>query len=213
MNDKKRGIIKFGDLTDEQLDMLKEIANIGAGHAATALFQLIGQRINLEVPKVRVLPLSDVPEALGGAEKLVIGLYLRIFGDATGNILIMFPIESASVLLKMLLGDKKYDTIAILNDVEISALKELGNILSASYLNAIARFINKVFIPSVPGLSYDMAGAIVDCILIELGKVDNMTLLMETNFSSHQGNMRGHFFLLPDHNSLELFIDSEKWKR
>jgi len=113
----------------------------------------------------------------------------------------------------MLLGDKKYDTIAILNDVEISALKELGNILSASYLNAIARFINKVFIPSVPGLSYDMAGAIVDCILIELGKVDNMTLLMETNFSSHQGNMRGHFFLLPDHNSLELFIDSEKWKR
>ena len=188
MNEEKREVIKFSDLTEEQLDLLKEIANIGAGHAATALFQLIGERIELEVPKVRVLALSEVPGALGGPEKLVIGLYLKIFGDATGNILIMFPIESASVLLKMLLGDKKYEFLAILNDIEISALKELGNILSASYLN-------------------------VDCILIELGKVDNMTLLMETNFLSHQGNMKGHFFLLPDHNSLELFINSEKWKR
>ncbi len=213
MIEEKKDIIKFGELSEEQLDMLKEIANIGAGHAATALFQLIGEKIDLEVPKVKVIPLSEVPEALGGAEKLVIGLYLKIFGDATGNILIMFPVESASILLKMLLGNKKYDSLAILNDVEISALKELGNILSASYLNAIARFINKVFIPSVPELSCDMAGAIVDCILIELGRIDNMTLLMETNFSSFQGNMKGHFFLLPDHNSLDLFISSEKWKR
>lgn len=183
MNDNmKKNSQAFEDLTDEQLDMLKEISNIGAGHATTALYQMIGQRINLEVPTVKLVLLSDVPEAIGGAEKLVIGLFLKIYGDATGNILILFPVESASVLLKMLLGGAKYDSITILNDTEISALKELGNILSASYLNAIARLFNITLIPSVPGLSYDMTGAVIDYILIELGKIGNVALLIETNF-------------------------------
>ncbi|OGF64979.1 MAG: CheY-P-specific phosphatase CheC [Candidatus Fischerbacteria bacterium RBG_13_37_8] len=202
--------LSFEKLSEKQVDVLKEIANIGAGHATTALFQMIGHRIDLQVPRVTVLPLSAVPDALGGPEKLVIGLFLKIYGDATGNILIMFPVESASLLLKMLLGDSKYDALALLDESEISALKELGNILSASYLNAIARFLNIMLIPSVPGFSCDMAGAVVDYILIELGKVANVALLMETNFTSLQGNMNGHFFLLPDYNSLEIFLRSAK---
>lgn len=211
MNDNmKMNYQAFEDLTDEQLDMLKEISNIGAGHATTALYQMIGQRIKLEVPKVKLVNLSDVPEAIGGAEKLVIGLFLKIYGDATGNILILFPVESASVLLNMLLGDAKYNSITILNETEISALKELGNILSASYLNAIARLFNITLIPSVPGFSYDMTGAVIDYILIELGRIGNVALLIETNFSSLQGNLKGHFFLLPDPDSLKIFLQVRK---
>ncbi len=196
----------FENLSFKQLDLLKELATIGAGHATTALYQMIGHKIYLEVPRVNVIPISEVPDAIGGAERLVMGLFLKIYGDATGSILILFPIESASSLLCMLLGDKKYDSLAILNEREISALKELGNILSASYLNAIARLLNIVIIPSVPGFSCDMAGAVIDYILIELGKIGNVALLIETLFSSAESNIKGHFFLLPDPSSMKVFL-------
>jgi chemotaxis protein CheC len=194
------------ELTARQIDMLAEISNIGAGHAATALSQLLDRKILLHVPSVKVIPISEVPDVVGGPERLVVGLFFRIFGQAKGNILILFPKESALALVADLLNREPSGS-PILQDMESSALKEVGNILAASYLNAISQMLKMVLIPSVPGLAYDMAGAVLDYILIELSQEGETALLIETEFVS-ESRIKGHFFLLPDPESLRLILNA-----
>jgi chemotaxis protein CheC len=197
----------FRDLTDIQLDALKEVSNIGMGHAATALSQMIGQRIDLKVPRVSVTAISDVPERLGGAETLMVGVTLQILGDARGSIMLLFPQESAHRLLCCLL--QREERTLVMNELNVSALKEVGNILASAYLCAIGNLLHKTLIPSVPLLSYDMAGAVVDYVLIDLSQTGDLALMVETDFSGDdQSNqqIKGHFFLMPDPRTLEIFL-------
>lgn len=197
----------FRDLTDIQLDALKEVSNIGMGHAATALSQMIGQRVNLRVPRVSVTEISSVPEHLGGAETLMVGVTLQILGDARGSIMLLFPQESAHRLLGCLL--QREERTLVMNELNVSALKEVGNILASAYLSAIGNLLHKTLIPSVPLLSYDMAGAVVDYVLIDLSQTGNLALMVETDFSgdaSCSNQIKGHFFLMPDPQTLEIFL-------
>ena len=199
----------FRELNNVQLDALKEISNIGMGHAATALSQMIGQTVSLRVPHVTVTEISQVPEYLGGAEKLMVGITLQILGDARGSIMLLFPQESANRLLCSLLGHGEKSLI--MNDVNASALKEVGNILASAYLNALGNLLNKTLIPSVPLLAYDMAGAVVDYVLIELSQTSDLALMVETDFAGEPGQdlaIKGHFFLLPDPATLEIFLNA-----
>lgn len=190
-------------INEIQLDLLREVSNIGSGHATTALSQLLGRRILLNVPRVQVLPISDVPDVVGGPETPVAGLYFRIFGQAGGSILILLPQHSAMSLVRTIL---KQETMgSTLRELEESALKEIGNILAGSYLNAIGQMLNMVLIPSVPGLAIDMAGAVMDTILIELSRYGDTALLIETEFIS-DNKITGHFFLLPDPESLNVIL-------
>jgi chemotaxis protein CheC len=192
-------------LSEKQLDLLKEVSNIGSGHAATALSQLLHRKIMLEVPRVQILPIADVPDVVGGPEQLVAGLFFRIYGQAKGNILIIFPRESALTLIHDLLK-KKSDAHPVFLEMEASALKEVGNILAGAYLNAISQLMQMVLIPSVPGLAFDMAGAVLDSVLIELGQDGETALLVETEFIS-DSKITGHFFLLPDPESMRLLLE------
>jgi chemotaxis protein CheC len=197
----------FRDLTDIQLDALKEVSNIGMGHAATALSQMIGQRIDLKVPRVSVTAISDVPERLGGAETLMVGVTLQILGDARGSIMLLFPQESAHRLLGCLL--KREERTLVMNELNVSALKEVGNILASAYLSAVGSLMHKTLIPSVPLLSYDMAGAVVDYVLIELSQGGDYALMVETDFSGEiaaSDQIRGHFFMMPDPQTLSIFL-------
>jgi chemotaxis protein CheC len=199
--------MSFRDLTDLQLDALKELSSIGMGHAATALSQMIGQRINLRVPGVSVTEISAVPERLGGAESLMVGITLQILGEARGSIMLLFPQESAPRLLCCLL--QREERTLVMNELNVSALKEVGNILASAYLCAIGNFLNKTLIPSIPLLSYDMAGAVVDYVLIDLSETGDLALMVETDFSTDdQGNrqIKGHFFMMPDPRTLEMFL-------
>ncbi|MHB8709871.1 MAG: chemotaxis protein CheC [Desulfuromonadales bacterium] len=197
----------FRDLNDVQLDALKEISSIGMGHAATALSQMIGQRINLRVPRVSVTEISAVPDYLGGAETLMVGVTLQILGDARGSIMLLFPQESAHHLLRCLL--QREERTLVMSELNVSALKEVGNILASAYLSAIGNLLHKTLIPSVPLLSYDMAGAVVDYVLIELSQGGNLALMVETDFSGDAGcsdQIKGHFFLMPDPQTLAIFL-------
>ncbi|ANA41343.1 MULTISPECIES: chemotaxis protein CheC [Geobacter] len=199
--------MKFDALTEEHLDALKEVSNIGVAHAATALSQLIGKGITLQVPKVHLLKITEVPEAFGGAERIVVGIYLQMLGDARGNILIVLPRESALKLLSRLLPREKSEG-SLLTELEISALKEVGNILASAYLNALGALMRKTLIPSVPVLSFDMAGAVIDYVLIELGEVGDLALMVETEFFGEEEKIGGQFFLLPDPESLRIILDA-----
>jgi len=199
----------FSDLNNVQLDTLKEISNIGMGHAATALSQMIGQTVRLTVPSVTITEISKVPDYLGGAEKMMVGITLQILGDARGSIMLLFPQESARRLLCSLLG--KQDDKLIMNEVNVSTLKEVGNILASAYLSALGNMLKKTLIPSVPMLAYDMAGAVVDYVLIDLSKTGDLAMMVETDFSGEPGQgipVKGHFFLLPDPSTLDIFLNA-----
>ena len=199
----------FQDLDHIQLDTLREISNIGMGHAATAPSQMVGQTIHLKVPNVTITEISKVPEFIGGAEKMMVGITLQILGDARGSILLLFPQESAHRLLNCLLGARAQ--ALIMNEVNSSTLKEVGNILASAYLSALGNMMKKTLIPSVPMLAYDMAGAVVDYVLIDLSKTGDYAMMVETDFSGSpaaEDLIRGHFFLLPDPTTLNIFLDA-----
>lgn len=199
----------FRHLNNVQLDALREISNIGMGHAATALSQMIGQAVYLRVPHVTVMEISRVPEHLGGAEKLMVGITLQILGDARGSIMLLFPQESAHRLLCSLLGREEKGLV--LTEINVSALKEVGNILASAYLSALGNLLHKTLIPSVPLLAYDMAGAVVDYVLIELSQNGDLALMVETDFygtADQDACIKGHFFLLPDPATLDIFLNA-----
>ena len=195
----------LNDLNKLHIDVLGEIGNIGAGNAATALAKMLNKKVDMAVPKVRILEFKDVSETLGGAETIVVGILLRVTGDLTGFIMFMLEHGAAQKLVNILMSDfaKAEDE---LNEIGISALKEVGNILAGSYISALSTLTNLTIIPSVPDLAIDMAGAILSVPAIEFGKVGDTVLYIETEFTETNTKVAGDFFLVPDVESYDILL-------
>jgi chemotaxis protein CheC len=204
-------MIKFEELSNSQLDILKEIGNIGAGHAATALSQILLEKIRMTVPAVSILPLTKASEVLGGVEQPVVGIYMRVFGDAPGKIIFLFTQAEALTLIENVAG-AKHSSPETFGDYEISALKEIGNIMTGAYLYAMTNLTGLDYFSSVPAFACDMAGAILNTVLLDLGLMGDYALLIETQFSLTHRKINGHFFLIPDPDSLELVLNTLKIK-
>ena len=197
----------FQELSHMQMDALKEIGNIGAGNAATALAQMINSKIDMNVPRVNILEFDKVPELLGGADVFVVGIYLTVLGSAPASLLFILPVEHACRLVDMMMGQPAGHTKPQeMSDMEYSAMMELGNIISATYLNALAMFTQLTLAPSVPALGMDMAGAILDAILAQFGEVADHVLVLETQFKKDSEDVVGHFFMLPEPGSLDTIL-------
>jgi chemotaxis protein CheC len=197
--------ISFGELNNMQLDVLKEIGNIGAGNAVTSLAKMIDKRVDMAVPKARILGFDKVSQILGGEEMLVVGILLSVSGDITGSIMFILDVNAARKLVNILFGNKETTSIEF-DELELSALKEIGNILTASYLSALAGLTNLRIMPSVPELAIDMAGAILSVPAIEFGKVGDSVLYIETEFSEGITKVFGDFLLIPDVDSYEVLL-------
>lgn len=197
----------YDQLSGMQLDALKEIGNIGSGNAATALAQMINSRIDMSVPNVKILPFDEVPDLIGGSDMHVVGIYLNVFGIAPASILFILPVTQARMLINMMLGEPAdADRNEEFNDLQISAMMELGNILSATYLNALSMFTQITYIPSVPALGIDMAGALLNAILAQFGEIADHVLVLETDFKKQGQDVMGYFFLLPEPGSLNTIL-------
>lgn len=182
-----------------------EISNVGVGNAATALSQMLNTSVEIRVPSVKLLEISDVPDHLGGDDKAVLGMFLKMLGDAKGNMLLIYPIESAERMVSLLLQqDIKGEEL--FSELSLSALKEVGNILASTYLSALGTMLNINLICSTPSISYDMAGAIIDYTLIELCSAEDKALVVETEFFLRGDEVKGNFFLIPDPGSLEVIL-------
>lgn len=195
-------------ITSLHLDVLKEIGNIGAAHAATALSNLLGKKIDMRVPKVEMVSFNDMMELAGGSENVVVGIYLRIEGDAEGSMFFILPIEQANRFIRRLIYDDSFDfKKRPVSELGLSAMQEMGNILSGSYLSALSDFTNLKIYPTVPGLSVDMFGAIISIGLIELSHVSDNVIVINTSIfedgAVDHETVRGHFFLLPDPDSFD----------
>ena len=193
------------NLSPIQLDALREIGNVGAGNSATALSQIINKRIDMNVPKVALVPIESVPDLVGGPDTIVVGVFLRVYGKAPGNILFLLPQKSAFYLVDTLMG-REHGTTKKLDFMDESALMEIGNILSGAYLNAFFNFTHISMLPSIPALAMDMAGAILNVILVQLGQMGDQALVIETEFLAEDDGINGHFFLVPDPGSLGILI-------
>lgn len=193
------------ELNNLQLDVLREIGNIGAGNAATALAKMLNKKVDMDVPKIKVLEFKDVNEVLGGAEKLVVGILLKVTGDLTGNIMFILDYEAAHILVNMLMG-KPITEFGDFDELDMSALKEIGNILAGSYLSALSALSNLTILPSVPDIAIDMAGAILSVPAIEFGKEGDTVLYIETEFSEGSTRVVGDFFLVPDVESYDVLL-------
>ena len=194
----------FEKLNSGEIDVLKEVSNIGAGHAATALSQLIGRRINLEVPEVVLEDICKVAGIAGSADALVAGLYFQILGDSRGTIFMIFPAASARAIVSLATGQETLSEFQ--DEMSVSTIKEVGNILSSAFLSAISQLTGLSLIPSVPGFAYDMAGSILDYVLIEISRLADKALVIETAFTEGREEIKGHFFLLPDPHTLDVML-------
>ncbi|WP_216855237.1 chemotaxis protein CheC [Paenibacillus alba] len=182
------------------MDVLKEVGNIGAGHAATALSTLLDKPIDMLVPKVRMLPFEEICESVGGAETVVLAIFLRVDGDAPGNMFFILDLDAAKNILRDLIGLNIQDQEEY-SELELSALNEIGNILAGSYLSSLADFTNLNMQPTVPALAIDMAGAILSYGLLQFGQMGDQALLIDTKFMEGDNEVQGHFFLIPDPES------------
>lgn len=190
-----------------QMDVLKEVGNIGAGNAATALSQLLNRPIDMGVPTVQMLPFEEVAEKVGGDERIVVTVFLRVEGEAPGNLFFMMTPEAAKMLLNRLAGFELREGLAF-TDMEQSALSEIGNILAGSYLSSLADFTNLSMYPTVPGLAIDMAGAILSYGLLQFGEMGDDALLIDTSFFEGEDQVEGQFFLIPDPPSFAKIFES-----
>ena len=196
----------FGILSEEQIDALKEVGTIGAGHAANALSQLAGKKIMITVPEVKVSSLKKIVKLVGPPENLVAAIYMKLMGDTRGKSLLIFPRQSAfnlvDILMKRSAGQTKF-----LEEIDRSALKEVGNILTGAVLTTLAEFLNISLIPSVPLMAYDMVGAILEALAIEFGEDADYIFCIHTEFTDPSLDIGGSFILVFDRKSLNIIIE------
>jgi len=189
-----------------KMDVLREVGNIGAGHAATALSRLLDKPIDMAVPTVSFVPFELIADRVGGSEEVVVAVFLRVDGDAPGNMFFLMSRDQARRLLEGLAGIEPAESDAY-SELELSALCEIGNILAGSYLSSLADLTRLSLTPSVPSVAVDMAGAILSHGLLQFGTMGDDALLIDTTFLQGRQEAKGHFFFIPDPESFEkLFV-------
>lgn len=197
------------NLNDVHLDVLKEIGNVGAGNAATSLSALIGRPILMDVPKTNIIAFNEVEKILGGVEEEVTGIYLKFYGEISGTMMLVLDKLSTLHLLSFLMGkDRQNPRQFEPGTVEVSALKEVGNILTGSFLTALSEMTGLSIKHTIPAICTDMAGAILSVPLIEFGLQGDRALFIDTNFSEGAMQVAGHLFLIPDIDSYAILLKS-----
>lgn len=190
-----------------QLDGLREVANIGAGHAATALSQLTNRRIMVGVPTVRVLRIEEIADMIGTGETVVAGVAMQMLGDLTGRTVQIFPKVTAEQVTASLIG-RAVDFPEGFGELEQSALKEVGNILGGAYLNALSDFLGLLLLTSVPGLAMDATAAVLKSSFLEFQEDRDYVFVVETvfNMDEIEDELHGHFLLVPDEASIDVLL-------
>ena len=193
---------KYEDLNDMQIDVLREVGNIGSGNAATALSSMVGKMIDIEVPKVAVLDFNDAINAVGGPEKVIAGILIRINGDIEGMIMFLFEENLIGLIEKTFFGEAPKDIFS-LSEAENSALNEMGNIMAGSYVNAIAQLAGMTIDIEVPVMTVDMLGAIMSVPAIEMGEMSDKLLFIDNNMIIDKTSIQSKMLLLPTLDSLD----------
>lgn len=202
------GKFTFDNINSMYFDVLKEIGNIGAGNATTAIAQMLNLTINMNVPKVELKAVEDLGSSICPEEDTIVGIFLEVKKDVTGSMMFLMRLDSAHYLVDRLMGGMASDGSGQeFSEMELSAMKEIGNIIAGSYLSAISTMTNLTITPSVPYISVDMAAAILSVPAIQFGQFGDNALMIETEFGDDV-MIDGYFILLPDEDSYDKILGS-----
>ena len=203
------GKFSFDNVNSMYIDILKELGNIGAGNATTAIASMLNLTIDMKVPKVELRAVEDLGGAICPEEETIVGIFLEVQHDISGSMMFLMRLDSAHYLVNRLMGGMGgTDTSAReFSEMELSAMKEIGNIIAGSYLSALSTMTNLVITPSVPYIAVDMAAAILSVPAIQFGQFGDNALLIETEFGDDV-MMEGYFILLPDEDSYDKILKS-----
>lgn len=199
-------------MTDEPdpvlVDGLREMGNIGAAHATTALSALINRDIVVEVPEHLICATQQLPEVLDDPEQLVVGVFLETLGVSKGSILLMFSQDMATSLVDMMLS--RPHAVRELDEMDRDAICEVGNICASAYLNAVAKFCGTTLIPSPPGVAVDMLHAILEYPAALAESDSDHIMVIKTQFIFEGSTFFGFMLYLPDRETVRLL--GEKFK-
>ena len=196
----------IGELSSFQLDVLKEIGNIGAGNAATALAELLADGVSMSVPELTIADANEVVSILGGPENPVVGILLTMSIDVKGIIMLVFEEKFLNTVLRTLLG-KEIESLAAMSELDRSVFMEIGNIMSSTYLNALSMLTGLSIDISTPDLCADMAGAIMSYPASLFGMRGDKVLIIKEDFIG-QERITSHLVMLPDEDSLDIIFKS-----
>ena len=199
--------IDINKIDNMHYDVLKEIGNIGAGNATTALSTMINSKIDMHVPKVALLEFKELADTVGGADNIVVGILITLEGEINGMMMFMMDEKSAYHLVNLLMGNQSSNQTEF-TEMEYSALKEIGNIIAGAYLSSLSTLTGIRIDASIPYMSIDMAGAILSVPAIEFGKVGDKALIIETKFWKDDTDVNGYFILIPTIESYDVILSS-----
>ena len=197
----------YDQVNDMHLDVLREIGNIGAGNATTSLSMMLGKRIDMSPPTVRLTSIPEITHALGGPENMVVGILCSLGGDVEGMMMFVLEQEFAHQIINQLLmrDIKNYDEM---DDMDFSALREIGNIMAGSFSTAISSLTNLSIELDVPGIAIDMAGAIMNVPAVAFGSIGDYALYIEEDIIEGDRYLKSRLLLIPTLDSLNKIMRS-----
>lgn len=198
--------INIDCMDNMHFDVLKELGNIGAGNAITALTQMLNKKLDMKVPVVELVSFEELASIICPEEELVVGIYLMLEEDVSGSMMFMMPEKAAHSLVNRLLNYPMND-IKPFTEMDLSALQEIGNIIAGAYLSALSSLTQMTITSSVPYLSIDMAAAILSVPAIEFGQIGDKALLIKTEFGD-EVMIDGYFILIPELDSYDKILSS-----
>lgn len=197
----------YDDLDNMHIDALREIANIGTGNAATSLASMLQRSINIQVPTIKFLDYNQVNEEMGGPETLMVGMMLTLQKDVTGMMMFLMKEEFAHMVLNSLLG-QSFESFTDVDEMGLSAMQEIGNIMAASYVNAISQITGLVIEISPPDICIDMIGSILSVPAIHFANISDKVIFIQDEFEGGDTtNELSNIMLIPEVDSLERILE------
>ena len=194
-------------LTDLQRDAMQEVSNIGASHAATALSQMVFKDIEIGIPKINIIPIEDTIECVI-TEEIAVGIFLKIADNFPTYILLLLPFDSALNMSAMLMGNQPDPYKADLDEMEKSAMQEVGNIMMTSFFDSISELIGLSLVPGPPTVACDMPVAIMDFIIAQLGEVASKVVVFDIELNDEKNNnFKIDILLMPEPKAIEMILE------
>lgn len=189
------------ELTSMKADILREIGNIGAGNATTALSVMLNSNLRIEIPIVKFLDFNEIPDMVGGPDTIVAAVLTHFTGELKGMTLFILELEEAKNLAGTMLSKTYPEDFVEFDHMDKSALKEVGNILMSSYISSIGTLTNLQLRTEPPAICVDMAAAVLSLPISELGQVGDKALIIDSKFLDNERPINGFLMFVTDEES------------
>lgn len=187
-------------LDELRLDLLKEIGNIGIGNAATSLSRLLKDvKVTITLPEVKVVSLGELPDHMGGADEVVAGVFIEVIEELHMYMVFILPLDDAKETVRVVTEGYTGE----LDEMGLSALMEVSNIVTGGYLTAFSQLVDRKLVPRPPYLAVDLTEAILGTILAEVELAEDFVIFVKTAFNSKDLQINGFLTLIPAKESLD----------